>query len=155
MSKSDKNPACLQLLLDTIAKAVGTDSNYNAYYGNEHSEEDLSAYTLGYIINVQLDLRAGSRDGYGRYMLPWTSTRGLSNYPHISREEYFTPELQDRLATIILIGLGLEEWRANPMTDEANESFIDRLSSEWPPIREYPGIKEIIAHAHSLKLQPI
>lgn len=115
-------------LLDLIG-ALESNGNYNAVYGQAGATEDLSQYTLDQIHDLQY--RHGKLTGssaFGKYQFLRKTLLGLREQLGLSGAEKFTPELQDELATALLIGRGLYRWESGVLSDS---TFMDNLSKEW------------------------
>lgn len=115
-------------LLDFIGQ-LESGGNYNARFNDPHAQTDLSNFSLNQIHALQVahGKRTGS-SAFGKYQLIRKTLLGLRTRLNLSGTDRFTPELQDRLATSLLVARGLKRWQAGTLSDE---DFMDNLSKEW------------------------
>jgi muramidase (phage lysozyme)/LysM repeat protein len=143
-------------LLDLIGKTEGTDKGdgynetlaYGAYTGGD---VNLTGMTLGEIDDLQTQMLAHpdnkwNSSAIGRYQIVRTTLRNLKDKLGLSDDMKFTPQLQDRLATELLKGRGLDEWRAGRMSDS---QFAANLSKEWASLPNPTTNKGAYAGQHA------
>jgi len=106
--------------------------NYNAYYGRSGSERDLSQMTMADLAGCMKTRRPYSATG--RYQFIYTTLFGKDGASGLFREaglrptDRFTPEVQDRLALLLLQRRGYDAWKAGKLSTQA---FAKNLASEW------------------------
>jgi len=130
---SDK---CTDMILDFIAGGVPgnrsgeTQGNYNAIFGHVHNADDLSARTIEGIYKLQAEMLKHDRrsTAVGRYQFLRGTLQGLQKELGLSASEQFTPELQDRLALVLLVRRGYRKWWTGAITDD---QFAHNISLEW------------------------
>ena len=131
-----KDDPCAGIILDFVAGGVPDNpsgeahGNYNAYFGHALSTADLSMNTLGGIYRFQDTMLARDRrsTALGRYQFLRKTLQDLQRFSSLSDSEPFTPELQDRLAVLLLNRRGYAEWQDEKIDDK---EFAHRLSMEW------------------------
>src|SRR6266851_8981065 len=136
MSTLRSSDPCTDLILDFIAGGVDgnpsgeSDGNYNAVIGNAHSDRDLSVLTLHQIANLQRQLvnNGEPSSAVGRYQIIEHTLETLIEELHLTGEEHFTPELQDKLAVQLLVGRAYRSWWRGEISDT---TFMHNISAEW------------------------
>ncbi|MDD3793746.1 MAG: hypothetical protein PHI37_02955 [Candidatus Gracilibacteria bacterium] len=120
-------------LLDFISHAEGTNLNYNAIFGNGNQNKiDFTSMSLGEILNYQSEYkRKMGSAAIGKYQFMDYTLRDMINRYDISKDEKFTPEMQDKLAYIKLQEKGLNDFK-NGIISKSDFQF--RLSQEWSSI---------------------
>lgn len=101
-------------LLDFIAKAEGTNDNYNAIFGNgSQSAIKFTDMTLGEVISHSKNhaKKTGS-SAIGRYQFMSYTLEDLAKKYNLNLNDKFSPELQDRLAISLLEDKWLSEFKA-------------------------------------------
>ncbi|MGV2346143.1 MAG UNVERIFIED_CONTAM: TIGR02594 family protein [Methylobacterium ajmalii] len=119
------NPKAARIL-DFVA---GPESrgNYNAYFANAGSTEDLSKRTLDQTIEWSQS-RGTKSSATGRYQFMAATLKDLKSSMGLKGSEPFTPELQDRMAVALLERRGFSKWQAGKITDA---QFANNLALEW------------------------
>lgn len=136
MSTYKDSDPCTDLILDFIAGGVPGNKfgesagNYNAVIGDIHASDDLSKLDLNGIYDLMKDLvnEGQPSSAVGRYQIIKKTLVELQTTAKLSNEILFTPELQDKLAVILLHRRGYPFWWANKLTDT---TFAHNISCEW------------------------
>lgn len=104
--------------------------NYNAVYGNAKATTDLSQFSLDDILAHQQRARrrGAASTAIGAYQFIYKTLRGLKSEMGLTGKEAFTPELQERMADVLLERRGLSRFREGRMSKRA---FALQLSQEW------------------------
>ena len=122
-------------LLDFIGK-VESSKGYNYEYGNK--KLDLSNMTIKEVLEHQ-EKRRGENvtsSAVGRYQFIYKTLRDLvltesgkeKNPKDLPLDAKFTPELQDKAATILLQRRGLDQYLAGTISPEV---FSREIAKEW------------------------
>ncbi len=126
-------------LLDFIAR-IESGGNYNAIYGRPYSQDDLSQYTVA---EIQAKQRSHGKitgsSAFGRYQFLRGTLAHLIDVLGIKKTARFTPELQDKLATHLLMKQGASEWWGNAGNAEKDEEFMDSLAKVWASLPYHTG----------------
>ncbi|WP_267355619.1 MULTISPECIES: hypothetical protein [unclassified Methylobacterium] len=130
-------------MLDLIAKAEGTTHRgYNDSFAHQVGG-DLTGKTLGEIEQVQRSMRGSSAIGRYQFMRGTLfggghrGDRGLTGELGLSRDDKFTPELQDRLANALIERRYREAKRAQAKQGgDFMRHFRTALAREWA---SFPG----------------
>lgn len=123
---------------------------YKASYNNWFGDKDPTAFKIGEILNIQTDALASNpkciqRDSRGNIIkdsrgnVLKSSAIGLYQFTRdtikfavdnkiVSKEEYFSPDVQDRIAKFLLKTAGLDRYVKNPETEK---EFIKNISARW------------------------
>lgn len=156
LASKDASEAADKGMLDLIGFAEGTDKGrgynetlgYGAFTGGP---KNLVGMTLDEIDALQTRMlqhpdNSFNSSALGRYQIVRTTLRGLRDEMGLSGSEYFTPELQDRLAQQLLRRRGNDvaglrnEWEGLRRIDDATiRRAFDGSSMEMPAVD--PGIQ--------------
>lgn len=119
----------MKKLLDFIGE-IEANGNYNAFYNNTNSTDDLSRHTIDQIIALQKKrVNSGAASSaIGKYQFISPTLLGLKRALSLKGNEKFTPTLQDKLAIQLFKGRGLDQWLANKLGDAP---FANNLAKEW------------------------
>jgi muramidase (phage lysozyme) len=122
-------------LLDFIGK-VESSKGYNYEYGNK--KLDLSNMTIKEVLEHQEKRRRENvtSSAVGRYQFIYKTLRDLvltesgkeKNPKDLPLDAKFTPELQDKAATILLQRRGLDQYLAGTISPEV---FSREIAKEW------------------------
>ena len=122
-------------LLDFIGK-VESSKGYNYEYGNK--KLDLSNMTIKEVLEHQEKRRRENvtSSAVGRYQFIYKTLRDLvltesgkeKNPKDLPLDAKFTPELQDKAATILLQRRGLDQYLAGTISPEV---FSKEIAKEW------------------------
>lgn len=114
-------------LLDLIAKHESR-GDYNIAYGGKHV--NLTGKTIDQVIDWQRQqIRAGvASSAAGRYQFLKGTLQDLKKELHLSGNEKFDENMQDRLATALLERRGYSAFLKG---DISEKTFMRRLSQEW------------------------
>jgi muramidase (phage lysozyme) len=131
----------IAIILDFIAGGVpGNPSgesagNYNAVIGQPHASQSLAGMRLDgiFILQHQALGRGMPSDAIGRYQFIGPTLRNLVAQAKLPLTTLFTPDLQDRLATVLLRGRGYGHWATGPFSPPqiSDAQFAHGLSCEW------------------------
>lgn len=147
MSTLKDSDPCTDTILDFIAGGVAGNAggesggNYNAVIGDAAATDDLSVKTLSdiYALMSQLLSDGEPSTAVGRYQIIRHTLQSLQAKAQIPNSALFTPELQDKLAVLLLIGRGYPKWWRGVMGDQ---EFAHGLSMEWASLPDpYNGGK--------------
>lgn len=116
--------------LKALIRKHEAGGNYNAVFGNSKSTVDLSQFSLDEILGQQQAARRAGKasTAIGAYQFIYKTLRGLKQSMGLTGSEKFTPELQDRMADMLLEGRGLSRYLSGQMSQR---QFALRLSQEW------------------------
>jgi hypothetical protein len=137
MSTFVNTDRCTDIILDFIKGGVPGNpvgeakGNYNAKIGRINSSENLARLTLNQIMRMQATfVPQWPSTAIGAYQFLKGTLAGMISNPanNLTGNELFTPELQDRLAVILLVRRGYSKWWQGRIT---NDEFAHRLSMEW------------------------
>jgi muramidase (phage lysozyme) len=103
----------------------GSNNGHTAHgSGNTYNGRKLSQMTVGEIMSLQADQKLHAT---GRYQIIGSTLRGLVNSGVASRDEYYTPEVQDKLAIALVKGRAGRFFSGKDSLDKA----IYGMGSEW------------------------
>jgi hypothetical protein len=140
MSTYAGEDGCTDIVLDFIAggrwgdelgNPVGeSDGNYCAYFGHVDSTVDLCVMSLAEIYDFQDGMLEDDprSTAIGRYQFLQGTLQDLQEQNELPSTELFTEELQDSLATDLLVRRGYSDWWRGEMSDQ---DFAHALSCEW------------------------
>lgn len=120
-------------LLDFIAKAEGTNDNYDAIFGNgNQSSVKYTEMTLREVIAHQkAHANKTGSSAFGRYQFMSYTLEDLMKKHNLSPNEKFSPELQDRLAISLLEDKWLNEFKSGK---KSLASFQVGVSQIWASV---------------------
>lgn len=136
MSTYKDTDPCTNIILDFIAGGVPGNrfgesaGNYNATIGHIRASDDLSKLSLIGIYALMKELvdEGQPSSAIGRYQIIKKTLVELQAKANLSNETLFTPELQDKLAIMLLDRRGYQRWWKNVLSDS---NFTHNLSCEW------------------------
>ena len=114
-------------LLDLIGKHE-SHGDYNIVYGGKHV--NLTDMTVDQVLQWQRNyVNQGSpSSAAGKYQFIRGTLSSLKRELHLTGNEKFTPELQDRLATALLERRGYSDYLSGKISAT---KFMNNLSKEW------------------------
>ena len=119
----------LRPLLDQIG-SIESAKGYDYEFGNKHIP--LSEMTIGEVLEHQKRRRKeGARSSaVGRYQFIWKTLNDIAerNPKDFPKDALFTPELQDKAATVLLKRRGLDDYMSGKMD---TRTFGKNLAKEW------------------------
>lgn len=127
-----------------IARAEAGPDGYDAVVWSARIKppKPPTAMTLGEIM-VWIDATPGQNHAIGRYQFIPKTLRWLISRAGLPRTTQFTPDVQDRLAYLLLTDAGLEEFLAGDLSQEA---FMNNLARIWAGLPTSSGR----SHYHGL-----
>lgn len=124
-------PGSVKGLLGIISQHE-SGQNYNAAYGHSNgiAGKDFTNMTVNEVMEWQRQyVREGSpSSAVGRYQIIGKTMAGLKRDMHLTGNEKFTPELQDRMAVRLLEWRGLNDFRSGRISAD---QFMHNVSQEW------------------------
>ncbi len=125
-------------LLATIARGE-SKGNYNAYFGNTGNREiEFTSMSVAQVLDWQRQFVAEGHasSAVGKYQFINTTLAGLVREMNISRDEKFSPALQDRLAIRLIERRGVRDYMRGRIS---REQFAHNLSQEWAALPRVIG----------------
>lgn len=129
---------------DAMARSRGFDSGYDVPFGyGQYGSPDkaLSEMTIAEVRKFQKEqIRAtkgkiaGTNLGtgaVGKYQITHGTLKGLQDELGVSDDAKFTPELQDKMAEILLDRRGLDKFKRGEINER---QFQDQLAKEWASV---------------------
>ena len=138
---------------DATAQKHGYASGYDVplafgkYGGAAGTTKPLSQMTIGEVKALQSQILNNpsnnmNSSAVGKYQIVGKTLRGLQNKMGFKDTDVFSPELQDKMATELLKGRGLDSYLAGKMGDD---QFQGGLANEWASIQR-PGMSTALQH---------
>lgn len=125
-------------ILDMIGEAEG--ANYDTVYGYNEKRYgwNITDMTIGEVQKAQKQLAKDTgSSAFGKYQIMQYTLRDAINAMGLSKDEKFTPEMQDRIAREFLLKRrGYDRWKSGKMSDKA---FLQELAKEWASIPTASG----------------
>lgn len=141
--KGKPGPAAILSLI----RGAETSRGYNDYsrFATIAPPKAVAEMTIGEIKRWQRQAaRAGSKSvAIGGYQMITKTFNATVDTMGLSDDDVFTPELQDRMGTHLLVGRGYNRWLSGAMSDE---QFADNLSMEWAGLPRVTGPKRGRSH---------
>lgn len=132
----------VQGMLDYIGR-LESKGNYNALvYGNGTPKENpnLTNMTISEVMDYQKGMksRGHASSAVGKYQFIRNTLAGVVKQAGIDPSSTkFTPEIQDKLATMLMEGRGLNAFLSGKITPE---QFADNLAKEWASLPMSNGL---------------
>jgi muramidase (phage lysozyme) len=120
--------ASTQKIIDLISRYESNGGNYNILFGG--GEANITSMTVGELLEYQRKIvNAGAKgSAAGKYQIVPKTLQDLLDKNVVSRDEKFSPAVQDRLGLYLLKRRGLDEFQAGKLPIE---QFADNLSKEF------------------------
>jgi len=121
-------------LLDFIGKAEG--AGYNTKFGGEVT--DLTGKSINEILALQKQMKAEGKGStaVGKYQIINSTLASLVDQLKISKDEKFTPEMQDKLARELIRQSGSDQVKEGKMSQK---QFADNLAGVWASLPKESG----------------
>lgn len=130
-------------LLDFIAKYEGGKEGYNAlvYGKGTPASAPLTDMTIQEVFDYQKQMvnRGHASSAVGRYQFINKTLKGLVQKSGISTSEKFTPEIQDKLAGMLLDEAGYKKMIRGEITQD---EFQNRLANIWASLPRTDGTSQ-------------
>ena len=127
-------------ILDTIAKGE-SNGNYNAYYGEaNNSKIKFTSMKVQDVLAWQKKFveKGSPSSAVGKYQFIRPTLQGLVDELDIDGNETFSPDLQDKLAIVLLKRRGVYDYMDEKIS---KEQFAYNLSKEWAALPIVKGDK--------------
>lgn len=122
-------------LLDAISKGESGGSYNKIYGGREVPLTDMTIQEVMSLQNKMLNSGAPST-AVGKYQFISKTLKGAVAKLGLSADTQFTPEVQDKLAHVLLEGRGLSKYLNGSLSESA---FLDNIASEWAAVKGSNG----------------
>ena len=130
-------------ILDFIGNKEGGPAQYNAlvYGNNTPKSADLTNMTIEEVLNYQSGMRARGHasTAVGRYQFLKGTLEDLVKQSGISTSEKFTPEVQDKLASILVDRAGYQQFKEGKI---GIEQFQSKLAGTWASLPKADGTSD-------------
>ncbi|WP_319413859.1 hypothetical protein [uncultured Cohaesibacter sp.] len=107
--------------------------NWNAWFGNSGSTEDLSQLTLKEILRRQ---DQPGNDAAGLIQIVPKTLRNMKTKYGYTDDTKFTPQVQTEMALYLMKEKGMDKWLRGELSDGA---FADRLAGVWAAFKQSNG----------------
>jgi hypothetical protein len=123
-------------LLNFIGKIEGR-GDYNILVGGK-SLPELTEMTVGQVLDYQSGMRSRGHEStaVGKYQIIQGTLQGLLKRGVVSPDDKFNASTQDKLATALMQGRGLDQYKAGKIPADA---FADSLAKEWASLPTASG----------------
>ena len=133
---TQQQTSAVQKLLDTIAAKESGGSYTKVYGGREQA--NLTEMTLGEVRALQQTMKqqGAVSTAMGKYQIIGDTLEGLIKEGYARREDKFSPEMQEKLARVLLEKQGFGQFQAGRMSPE---EFADRVAKVWAAVPDRTG----------------
>ena len=123
-------------LLNFIGKIEGR-GDYNILVGGK-SLPELTEMTVGQVLDYQSGMRSRGHEStaVGKYQIIQGTLQGLLKRGVVGPDDKFNASTQDKLATALMQGRGLDQYKAGKIPADA---FADSLAKEWASLPTASG----------------